>query len=102
MLVTLICEVNMYGELVPEKVRGRYWIEDWEKEITDPERKILGIEAENGEWKIKARRYQKLFEMESGDISLRKPTPRIDVFLRNITFLRMYSSILVRIWTTRL
>lgn len=63
MLVTLICEDNMYGELLPEKIQGRYWIEDESKEITDPGRKLLGIEAENGEWKIKAGKRQRLFQV---------------------------------------
>ncbi|MCI9147243.1 MAG: type VII secretion protein EssC [Hungatella sp.] len=67
MLVTLICEDNMYGELLPEKIQGQYWIEDEAREVTDPDRKLLGIEAEDGVWKVKAGRRQRLFEMESGE-----------------------------------
>lgn len=65
MLVTLICEDNMYGELLPEKIRGCYWIEDGSRELTDPKRRLLVIEAEHGEWKIKARKGQQLFEAGS-------------------------------------
>ncbi len=65
MLVTLICEDKLYGELLPEKVRGQYWIEDESKEITDPKRRLFSIEAEEGVWKIKARRRMKLYQIES-------------------------------------
>lgn len=33
MLVTLMCEDKLYDVLLPEKIRGRYWIEDTDLEI---------------------------------------------------------------------
>ncbi|MCD8151374.1 MAG: FHA domain-containing protein [Clostridiales bacterium] len=61
MLVTLICENRLYGVLLPEKVRGQYWLEDKEKEIQSSGRRLLGIEAENGIWKITAGKKIKLY-----------------------------------------
>lgn len=61
MLVTLICEDRLYGVLLPEKVRGQYWLEDKEKEIQHTGRRLLGIEAENGVWKIAAGKKIKLY-----------------------------------------
>lgn len=61
MLVTLMCEEQLYEILLPEKIRGRYWIEDPDREITDPRRKILSIEGEEGIWVIDSRRKLKLF-----------------------------------------
>ncbi len=65
MIVTLICEDRLYGELLPEKPRGQYWLKDETKAVTDPKRRILGIEAENGVWKIKSSRKFKLYEFHS-------------------------------------
>ena len=44
MIVTLICEDRLYGELLPEKPRGQYWLKDETKAVTDQKRRILGIE----------------------------------------------------------
>ena len=62
MLVTLMCEDKLYDVLLPEKIRGRYWIEDTDLEITDIKRKLVSIEGENSVWKIIAGRKLKLYE----------------------------------------
>lgn len=67
MLVTLMSREKLYGILLPEKVRGRYWIEDTAMEITNPSRKMIGIEGEDGVWKISAGRKVKLFAPDSKD-----------------------------------
>lgn len=64
MLVTLLCEDRLYSVLLPEKVRGRYWIEDTDLEITDVRRKLMSIEGENGAWKITAGRKLKLYNSD--------------------------------------
>lgn len=66
MLVTLMCEDRLYDVLLPDKIRGRYWIEDTDKEITDTKRKMISIEGENGIWKITAGRRLKLYEPDKG------------------------------------
>lgn len=65
MLVTLMCENRLYDILLPEKVRGRHWIEDPNLEVTDPGRRLLSIEAEASTWKIAAGRKLKLYTMDS-------------------------------------
>lgn len=62
MLVTLMCEDKLYDLLLPAKIRGRYWIEDSDLEITNPKRKMISIEGENGAWKIYAGRKLKLYD----------------------------------------
>lgn len=64
MLVTLMCEDRLYHVLLPEKIRGRYWIEDPDLEITNPKRKMISIEGENEVWKINAGRKLKLYSPE--------------------------------------
>lgn len=71
MLVTLLCEDKLYGVLLPKKVRGRYWIEDSDLEITNPDRKILSIEGENNVWIINARRKLKWYSFDNADICAR-------------------------------
>ena len=56
-----MCEDKLYDVLLPEKVRGRYWIEDTELELTDIKRKLISIEGEAEVWKIKAGRGLKLY-----------------------------------------
>lgn len=68
MLVTLMCKDKLYGVLLPERVRGRYWIEDRELELTDSGRRILSIEGENGIWKITARRNLKLYASDHTEV----------------------------------
>ena len=58
MLVTLICEDYLYDVVLPEKVRGKFWIED-----TDS--KLLSIEEQLGIWTIHANRKIKLYEFEN-------------------------------------
>ncbi|MCM1217691.1 MAG: type VII secretion protein EssC [Lachnospiraceae bacterium] len=67
MLVTLLSQDKLYGILLPEKVRGRYWIEDSELELGNPGRKILSIEGEDDVWKIRAKKRIKLFAPDSND-----------------------------------
>ncbi len=64
MLVTLMCEDRLYYLLLPDKIRGCYWIEDPDLEITNPKRKMISIEGENGIWKINAGRKLKLYNLE--------------------------------------
>jgi len=65
MLVTLMCEDRLYSVLLPRKICGRYWIENPELEITDPRRKLISIDGENGAWKIIAGRKLTLYEADS-------------------------------------
>lgn len=67
MLVTLLSQDKLFGILLPEKVRGRYWIEDAELELVNPGRKILSIEGEDGVWKIQAKKRIKLFAPDSNN-----------------------------------
>lgn len=67
MLVTLMLKDKLYGILLPEKVRGRYWIEDSELEAANPARRILSIEGENGIWRIPAGNKLKLFAYDRNE-----------------------------------
>lgn len=60
MLVTLMCENKLYSVLLPEKVRGKFWIEDRELALNNPARNLVGIEGENNRWTIHAGRRLKL------------------------------------------
>ena len=55
MLVTLICEDHLYDVVLPEKVRGKFWIEDAKD-------KLLSIEEQLGIWTIHANHKMKLYE----------------------------------------
>lgn len=61
MIVTLMSEDKLYDVLLPEKIRGCYWIEDPDLEITDKRKKIVSIEGEKDVWKITANKKVKLF-----------------------------------------
>ena len=67
MLVTLMFQDKLYGILLPEKIRGRYWIENSELELANPARWILSIEGENGVWKILSGKKIKVFDFERND-----------------------------------
>ena len=62
MLITLICKEHLYTLLLPETVSGQYWITDAEKEINDEKRKLINIEAEDGEWIIRGSRKRRLYD----------------------------------------
>lgn len=64
MLITLICEENLYSVFLPEKVRGKYWIEDPEKANDDPKRKILSIEEQEKKWCVRSGRKLQLYQLE--------------------------------------
>lgn len=64
MLVTLMCEDKLYDVLLPEKIRGYYWIEDFDLEITDAKRKLIGIKGENNSWRIIAGKTLKLYQSD--------------------------------------
>lgn len=65
MLVTLMSKDKLYGILLPEKVCGRYWIEDYDLELANPARRILSIEGGEGIWKVHAGKKIKLSDFES-------------------------------------
>lgn len=65
MLVTLMSKDKLYGILLPEKVRGRYWIEDYDLELVNPARRILSIEGDEGIWKVHADKKIRLADFES-------------------------------------
>jgi len=62
MLITLICAERLYTLLLPEAISGQYWITDAEKEISDEKRKLINIEAEDGEWIIRGSRKRRLYD----------------------------------------
>lgn len=74
MLVTLMCEDKLYDALLPEKIRGRYWIEDTDLEITDVKRKLVSIEGEHAVWKIIAGRKLKLYDPDAN-----KAVPQLEL-----------------------
>lgn len=61
MIVTLICEDRLFDVLLPEKVRGRFWMEDDREESTSENRKIFAIEAVDGKWQIRADKHLQLY-----------------------------------------
>lgn len=65
MLVTLICEEQIYGVLLPERVVGCYWVEDRSLENGDSDKKLLSIEGEHGIWKIFSGKKIRLYEADS-------------------------------------
>ena len=44
MIVTLMSEDKLYDVLLPEKIRGCYWIEDPDLEIIDKRKKIVSLD----------------------------------------------------------
>lgn len=62
MIVTLMCEDKLYDVFLPEKIRGRYWIEDKDLEFSDNKRRLISIEGENSVWKINAKNNLKLYK----------------------------------------
>lgn len=69
MIVTFICEDRLYHVLLPERVRGQFWMEDTQADITDEARKMFSIGAVDGEWRICADRKLQLFV--AGDNTLK-------------------------------
>lgn len=68
MLVTLIGEQKIFSVHLPERIAGRYWIEDDEKSMNNS--RILAIEAEDAgdRWVIKAGRQLKLYNEKQAEI----------------------------------
>ncbi len=65
MLVTLMSKNKLYSVLLPEKVRGKFWIEDRELPLNNPFRNLVGIEGEDNGWTIHAGRRLKLKDENS-------------------------------------
>ena len=72
MLITLICEEHLYSVFLPEKIRGKYWIEDFEKENKDPKRRLLSIEEQDRHWCVRSTRKLQLYQFED-----MQPVPQI-------------------------
>jgi len=85
MLVTLMCKDKLYGVLLPEKIRGRYWIEDRELELTDSGRRILSIEGENGIWKITSGHNLKLYTSDHTEV-----VPQLELKVGNMYVVELY------------
>ncbi len=47
MLVTLLTEEGMSSLLLPDKIRGRYWVQNWENG-----KRLISIEGSHGRWKL--------------------------------------------------
>lgn len=62
MLITLICAEHLYSLLLPTTISGQYWITDADKEISDEKRRLINIEAEDGEWIIRGSRKRRLYD----------------------------------------
>lgn len=77
MIVTFICEDRLYDVLLPERVRGQFWMEDAQADLSDESGKLFGIEAVDGRWQIRADKKLRLFENSGG-----KPVPAAAVSLQ--------------------
>ena len=62
MIVTCICENCLYSVLLPQKIRGQFWMEDMETDITDEARKLFAVEAVEGKWQIRGNKKLQLFD----------------------------------------
>lgn len=69
MLITLIAQDKIYDLLLPQKVRGQYWVVDNECESTDSRRNLIGVEANDDVWKITPTRKLKLFLVDGTPIT---------------------------------
>lgn len=52
MILYLIKPERYYNTILPERVKGQYWIKDFDKQGN--ERKLISIEAVGSEWVIKS------------------------------------------------
>lgn len=55
MIVNLIKPQKMFSLTLPHKVKGQYWLTDMDAD-GEP-RKLISIEAVNGEWVAKSNKY---------------------------------------------
>jgi len=58
MIVTLLNREKIQSITLPEKIRGQFWIHDHH----DSSKKLIGIEALNGEWILKSNKHVKLMD----------------------------------------
>lgn len=63
MTITLIEKEHLYNLTLPEKIKGRFWVTDIDDNLE--ERKLLSVEAVNGNWVIKSNSYAKLFTAQN-------------------------------------
>lgn len=77
MIVNLIKTDRMFSLTLPEKVKGQYWLNDFdEKGIL---RQLISIEAENGKWCVKSNK--KVSVLDAGNISVDKAELSTNSFL---------------------
>lgn len=72
MIVNLIKKEKMYSLYLPEKVKGRYWLEDCDRRGKN--RRVISVEGVQGEWILKSNSLVCILDASGEEIPLAKLT----------------------------